>query len=169
MRRIVLALALAGSTFTHARAESPPPNKAELAGKVLALTIGGKTYSLSKSAVYHQGSVVEIHFDQPSADGNTQLWIIPSAGTDGRTFTVKGSGMDALFLQLDKPPKRGDNVSNDCRASGTLTFDKTPEPGKPTSGAVDVTITCRRVPQIPEPIVVRGKFADVPYVKPSGG
>lgn len=150
---------------TPAPAAPAAPPTVKLAGNSLELAYGGATYALTSNAVVPQGKEWEIHFEQPMDAGYNQIWLMPRGVKKGQPAKVEGSGMSALFVQLAKGKGDVQNVSNSCSATGTVTFADVPKPGKTAKGTVDVTITCRDVPALSAPIVVKGSFADVPVKK----
>jgi hypothetical protein len=146
-----------------AQPPAPTPPTAELSGKAIRLSWGGKTYDLSNGFVVKGSKALELHFEQPMSDGYNQLWIVPREVKKGKPGKVEGSGMSAVFLQLAEGKEQVRNVSNDCGAQGTVTFDAVPaKKGDKASGSVDLVITCTKVKGIDGPIAVKGSFADMP-------
>ena len=73
--------------------------------------------------------------------------------------------LSGAFVQLAKGKADTRNVSQSCRASGSVTFGEVPASGKKAKGNVDVTLTCDNVDGITSPIVIQGAFEDVPVKK----
>ncbi len=138
---------------------------AELSGSTIKLSYDGKSYTLSNSAVFPQGKSFELHFEEPMDKGYNQIWLMPQDVKKGQPAKVDGFGMAAVFLQLAEGTEKVRNVSNSCSASGTVTFAEVPKAGAKSKGSVDVTITCKDVPGISGPIVIKGEFADLPFKK----
>lgn len=140
---------------------------AQLSAKGLELTYGGKTYALGNAYVQtvKMGTkqTVELHFEQPMAEGYNQLWIIPREAKKGQAAKVEGAAMASVFLQLAEGKDKVRNVSNDCSAKGTVTYDELPtKKGDKAKGSVDVVVTCTGVPGFEQPLVVKGAFEGLP-------
>jgi hypothetical protein len=136
---------------------------ATLDGASLELGLAGQTYVLSDSAVV-PGHSVEIHWQQPLGEGYNQLWLILGKTKPGRDVTLDGPGMYVTFLQIQTSSEEvaTRNVSAFCSTHGTARLDDKPKSGATVGGAVDVTITCRDVLEIPAPLVVKGTFSGIP-------
>lgn len=136
---------------------------ATVTGSSIDLVLNGQHYDLSNSAVV-SGRSVELHWEQPFADGYNQLWLVLGKVKKGQDKTLEGPGMYVAFVQIQTSPEESStrNVSALCFTKGTARLDDKPKAGATASGAVDVTITCDEVPEIATPLVVRGTFSGIP-------
>lgn len=153
--------ATATATATTAPAAGSGPT-GTVAGSSLKLSYGGATYDLSNAFVLPMGKSFEVHFEQPMDVGYNQLWFVARDAVAGKPAVVKGTGMGGSFVQLAQGKDKTRNVSNDCSSSGQVTFTTLPAKGGKVSGSLEVTITCREVPELAEPLVVKGSFTDLP-------
>ena len=115
--------------------------------------------------MYAVAKTFELHFEQPMDQGYNQIWILPREVKKGEPAKVEGFGMTAVFVQLAEGLEKTRNVSSDCSASGTVTFDEVPKVGGKASGKVDVTIECSGVAELTGPIAIKGAFAELPVKK----
>lgn len=157
------ASAPAPSASAAAAAASGDGPTASLDGYILNLAYGNSVYNLSASSVVAVGTARELHFDQPRGAGDTQIWLMPRDVKKGVAAPVKGTGMNAVFVQIQDAAGKARNVSNNCRASGSVTYDDLPtKSGDKAKGSIDVTITCQGVKELSGPLVIKGAFSGIP-------
>ena len=78
---------------------------------------------------------------------------------------VVGKGSLVFHLTRSKTVEGKFNVtdiSESCTPTGTVTFAEIPKAGGKGRGTIDVTVTCKGVDLLREPLVIKGEFSDVP-------
>lgn len=111
------------------------------------------------------GKSYALRFLQPAADGVHEIRLQPQAVTAGEPATLEGKGSLVFHLTRSKTLEGKYNVtdiSESCTATGTVTFAEIPKAGGKGKGSIDVTITCKGVDLLREPLVIKGDFSGVP-------
>lgn len=137
----------------------------DVVGSTLRLNYQGGAYTLSESAIVPTGKSYALRFVQPAADGVHEIRLQPETVKVGEPAKVEGKGSLVFHLTRSKTVDGKFNVtdiSDSCTPSGTITFAEIPKAGGKGKGTIDVTITCKGVDLLREPLVIRGEFSGVP-------
>ncbi len=158
---------------TASAAPTSPPDTGSFAaaasvdviGSTLRLNYQGGSYTLSDSAIVPAGKSYALRFVQPAADGVHEIRLQPEAAKAGEPAAVVGKGSLVFHLTRSKTVEGKFNVtdiSESCTPTGTVTFAEIPKAGGKGRGTIDVTVTCKGVDLLREPLVIKGEFSDVP-------